>query len=48
MQNYLDDLKGWLKHPYNEEGSALQWFLFIGLWVVCTYLWVKVIHDLAD
>lgn len=48
MGQYMDDIKGWLKQPYNEQGSIVSWFLFVGLWVVATFLWVRVIRDLAD
>lgn len=48
LERYLSDVKNWAAHPYNEEGNLLDWFLFIGLWVVCSILWVRVIRRLAD
>lgn len=48
LKTYLDDVKRWAAHPYNEDGSVWDWILFVGLWVAATILWVRVIHRIAD
>lgn len=34
----------WLKRPFREEGSALDWFLFVGLMLAIGWLWSRVIE----
>lgn len=48
LETYWKELKHWLAQPYNEQGSALDWVLFVGLWVAATMLWVRVIRRIAD
>lgn len=48
FQNWLHDVKRWALHPYNENGTVLDWVLFVGLWVVATILWARVIRRLVD
>jgi hypothetical protein len=48
LEAYLNDVKAWAAHPYREEGNVIDWFLFVGLWIVATYLWIRVIHRLVD
>ncbi len=48
LNNWLNDVKGWAKQPYREEGDLIDWFLFVGIWVVASILWVRVIRRLAD
>lgn len=48
LENFVTDLKRWAAKPYDEDGSLLDWFLFVGIWVVATMLWIMVIRRLAD
>lgn len=48
MNTFLADVKGWLKKPYDENGSVLDWVLFLGLMTVITILWTRVIKRLID
>jgi hypothetical protein len=29
----------WLSHPFNSQGSALNWVLFVGLLIVIIWFW---------
>jgi len=48
LDTFISDVKNWAMRPYREEGSIFDWFLFVGLWVVLTILWMRVIRRLAD
>jgi hypothetical protein len=48
LQPVAQEIKEWLAKPYREEGTALDWFLFIGLMTVATILWTRVIRRLVD
>ena len=48
IDNYIADVKGWLLKPYREEGTIVDWLLFIGLLTVATILWTRVIKRLID
>lgn len=38
----------WLKEPFNSEGSALNWFLFVGLLLVIIFAWSRVINLIEE
>jgi hypothetical protein len=44
VSTFLDDSKRWIKQPYNPNGTAVDWFLFIGLMLACVFLWSRVIN----
>lgn len=48
MDSLLADLKAWAQKPYDENGSLVDWFLFIGVLTVCGFLWTRVIKRLID
>jgi len=33
----------WLAHPFNTEGSALNWVLFVGLLFIAAWFWNHVL-----
>jgi hypothetical protein len=43
-----DSVKGFLKRPFREDGTALDWFLFLGLTIVISVLWGRIIKRLVD
>jgi len=45
---FLDDFKGWLKTVQRGDGELLDWFLFLGIVAMITYLWTTVIRRVAD
>ena len=48
LETFLSDVKEWAHKPYREEGTIFDWFLFVGLWICLSALWVTVIRRLAD
>lgn len=34
---------GWLKHPYNRDGSAFNWVMFVGLLIIAAFIWNMVL-----
>lgn len=39
---------GWLAHPFNTSGSALNWVLFLGLLFVAAWFWHRVLAGILD
>jgi hypothetical protein len=48
LDQYIKDVKNWAAHPYKEDGSLLDWILFIGVLTAATILWTRVIKRLVD
>ena len=42
----LPSITGWLQQPFNASGSALNWFLFVGFFLVVSLFWSRVLADL--
>lgn len=38
----------WIQHPFNKEGSALNWILFVGLLVIAAFLWNTVLLSIQN
>jgi len=34
---------GWFAHPFQTQGSALNWVLFVGLLIVAVWFWNHVL-----
>lgn len=39
----VSSLGKWYAHPFNADGSALNWLLFLGLVIIAGFLWNVVI-----
>lgn len=39
----VSSLGKWYAHPFNSDGTALNWVLFLGLVIVAAFLWNLVI-----
>lgn len=37
----------WWRHPFNSQGSAFSWVLFVGLLIIAAFLWNLVIIDIT-
>jgi hypothetical protein len=37
----------WLKQPFREDGSALNWFLFMGLVFITAFFWSRILVRVA-
>lgn len=42
-----DAVKKWLQRPFKEDGSVLDWFLFIGLVGILSYLWTLILKRIV-
>lgn len=42
------EIKQWVKTVQNGEGDLLDWFLFLGIVAMITYLWTTVIKRVVD
>lgn len=38
----------WFTHPFREEGSALNWILFVGLLIVAMWFWQTVLAQIKE
>jgi hypothetical protein len=44
----LTNVQNWVEHPFNSNGSALNWILFVGLFMIAGFLWHTVILMITD
>jgi hypothetical protein len=43
MEKLLNGTKDWLKRPFREDGSAIDWFLFVGLMIAISFIWSRIL-----
>lgn len=43
----MGTLVSWLNKPFNSQGSAVQWFAFIGFILVCLWMWHAIARDFS-
>lgn len=48
MNNILASVKSWLKKPFDSQGSALNWILFLGLVIIAAFAWNTVLLKIKD
>lgn len=41
--NLCNRIRTWLNKPFDENGSALDWFLFVGLIGGISWLWSRIL-----
>ena len=44
---FIANLIAWFNQPFNSQGSAFNWVLFVGLLLVASLLWQFVLIDLT-
>ncbi len=44
----FDRMSKWLSQPFNSQGSALNWVLFVGLLIVGVWMWNHILTSLTD
>lgn len=49
MQNkgLISSITGWFAHPFNSQGTALNWVLFVGLIIIAAFLWQLILLEFA-
>jgi hypothetical protein len=45
---FVAEIFGWAKKPFNSQGSALNWILFVGLLVIAAWMWNTVLLRLRN
>jgi len=40
-------VKKWMGQPFKENGSALDWFLFMGLIFIAAFFWSRILARVA-
>lgn len=45
---FLGSLLAWFQHPFQSQGSALNWVLFVGLLIVAVWFWQVVLLDITE
>lgn len=43
IEKIWNGIEKWLKQPFNERGSVIDWFLFMGLLIAISFLWSRII-----
>lgn len=41
-------LRDMLARPFNEDGDALSWFLFLGLVVISLFAWTRILKHMIQ
>jgi len=47
LDSWITSITEWLKTPFNTQGSALNWVLFVGLMIAILWFWNRVLIDLS-
>ena len=42
---FLGSVLGWFAHPFQTQGSALNWVLFVGLLIVAIWFWQVILLE---
>lgn len=42
------NFKGWLAEPFKQPMSALDWFLIVGLVLICAVVWSFVLKHVLE
>lgn len=51
MNAITDTINGitkWFQHPFTQEGSAFNWWLFVGLLVIAAWMWNVILLHLTE
>lgn len=48
QSGFVTSVTTWFAHPFNSQGSALNWLLFVGLLVIAAFLWNTVILSITE
>jgi hypothetical protein len=44
----LATIQSWWNQPYQENMTAVRWFLFVGLLMIIGIIWTVIIKHLSD
>jgi len=44
VEKLISGTKDWFHRPFREDGTAVDWFLFVGLMICISWLWSRVLE----
>jgi hypothetical protein len=44
----FSDVINWFAHPFQAQGSALNWILFVGLLVLAAWWWNHILMSISE
>jgi len=48
VSDFFSRFVEWIKRPYDDNMSSLDWFLFIGLVIVLIFAWRSILNKVLD
>jgi len=48
VSDFFNRFVAWVKKPYDNDMSALDWFLFLGLVIVIIFAWRSILNKVLD
>lgn len=48
MDGFAKRFTDWIKRPYNDDMTVGGWFLFLGLMLLVTVVWTKILNKVLD
>lgn len=48
VNSLTNAITGWLQHPFQTGGSAFNWFLFVGLLIIISWMWHVILLKLSE
>jgi len=43
METFWNDVKQWWNKPFDSQGTAMSWVLFVGLLIIAAFLWQTIL-----
>lgn len=48
MNGLLKNFTDWIKEPYSDDMTVLDWFLFVGLLLLIIWVWSRILRKVID
>lgn len=46
-KGFYASVSEWFAHPFNSQGSALNWLLFVGLLIIIVWFWHIILLEIT-
>jgi hypothetical protein len=46
--DFANTIEKWWAQPFNAQGSAFQWFLFLGLLIIIVVAWNQILRFILE
>lgn len=43
---FVSNTISWFQHPFQTQGSALNWWLFVGLILIAAWMWTRILDKI--